>query len=66
LKCLFLREWLAAGYLDEFASERCNLVHDVVDGVVLAARERVFAVAPDTTHRAARQTHEGTGPSGVR
>jgi hypothetical protein len=28
---------------------------------VFAARERVFAVAPDTTHRAARQAYKGAG-----
>jgi len=57
---------LAAGDLHQIAAEILELHQDLIDVHFLPAGERIFAVAPDATHRAARQTHERTRPSGMR
>src|SRR4029079_17894035 len=48
----FLCEWFAAGYFDQVDAKRAHLVHHGLDRDVLAARERVLAVAPDAAHGA--------------
>ena len=63
---LGLGERLAAGYFDQPATEVSHLLHDVFDRDVIAAGERVFAVAPDAAHWAAGQAHERARAAGVR
>jgi len=42
------------------------LLHHIFNRDVIAAGERIFAVAPDAAHWAAGQSHEGAGAAGMR
>ena len=64
-KCVFLGKRFAAGDLDEVAAEIVEFCENIVKRNVLAACKSVFAVAPDATHRAARQTHKRTRSPGM-
>ena len=63
---LALGEWLATGYFDQPATEVADLSHYVIGRNMIAAGERVFAVAPDAAHRAAGQPHKRARPASVR
>src|SRR6266480_1928039 len=63
---LALGERFAAGYFDQTATKVTHLFHHVFDRDVIAAGERIFAVAPDAAHRAAGQSHKGAGAAGMR
>ena len=62
----FLGKRFAARYLDKLASKFIQPSKYLIEGNVLAAVKRVFAVTPRASHRAAGKPHKRAGPAGVR
>src|SRR5262245_59939080 len=65
-KHILLRTRPAPRHFDKLASEIIELRENVRERDLLTTVESVFAVAPDTPQRTARQPHKRARPSGMR